>query len=386
MRRRVGYRCPNGPMEALPATIALDARKLGETGIGRYVQHLLTGLGRTPDAARYRWRAYSHADRWAHVVGMPPGAARETVWSGGYGPFQHAEFAVRLARNPVDLFHGTHFTMPLAVPRRTRVIVTIHDVAFFRHPELARRGAGMGLRLRAYRLLVHLAAWRADFVCAVTQAAAAELVKDVPAARGKIRILPNATDLHPVDRDTDEPAPDAILLVGMISARKGVADLVRAYASGDASLRSRRLVLVGPGHADYVASIRNLAHDLGIADRVTITGAITDAELITWYRRAVVVVLPSYLEGFGLPILEAMAMGIPTVASTLPAIREVTDGSAVLVTPGDIPGLRDALGRVCADANLRQDLIGRGQARARHYTVDRLGERAMAIYRELLGT
>ena len=367
------------------ASIAIDARKLGETGIGRYAQHLLTGVGNSPDAHRYRWRAYSHADRWAQASGMPAGTTRETVWSGGYGPFQHAEFAARMARHPADLFHGTHFTIPLLIPRRTRVIVTIHDVSFFRRPELARRSAGMALRLRAYRLLVRLSAWRADVVCAVTQAAANELVMDVPEAQGKIRILPSATNMVPFDRSASDPDPDAIVLVGMISARKGVADLVRAYAEGDTALRSRRLVLVGPRHADYVARIRKIASELGVADRLTITGAITDAELMTWYRQAAVVVLPSHLEGFGLPVLEAMAMGIPTVASTLPAIREVTDGASVLVPPGDIAGLADALGRVCADPSLRRDLVGRGLVRAQDYTVNRLGERAMTIYRELLG-
>jgi glycosyltransferase involved in cell wall biosynthesis len=366
--------------------IAIDARKLGETGIGRYAQHLLSAVEKSPDAHGYRWRAYSHADRWVHAAGMPVGTIRETVWSGGYGPLQHAEFAARMARHPADLFHGTHFTIPLLIPGRTRVITTIHDVAFFRRPELARRSAGMALRLRAYRLLVRLSARRADVVCAVTQAAADEMVMDVPEARGKIRILPNATDMVPFDRLASDPAPDAIVLVGMISARKGVADLVRAYAQGDPALRSRKLVLVGPGHEDYVANIRRIASELGVADCLTITGAISDAELMNWYRQAAVVVLPSHLEGFGLPILEAMAMGIPTVASTLPAIREVTDGASVLVPPGDIAQLADALSRLCADPGLRRDLIGRGLVRAEHYRVNRLGERAMTIYRELLGT
>ena len=296
------------------------------------------------------------------------------------------EFAARMARHPADLFHGTHFTIPLLIPGRTRVITTIHDVAFFRRPELARRSAGMALRLRAYRLLVRLSARRADVVCAVTQAAADELVMDVPEARDKIRILPSATNMVPFDRPASDPAPDAIVLVGMISARKGVADLVRAYAQGDPALRSRKLVLVGPGHEDYVANIRRIASQLGVADCLTITGAISDAELMNWYRKAAVVVLPSHLEGFGLPILEAMAMGIPTIASTLPAIREVTDGASVLVPPGDIAALADALSRVCADPGLRRDLVGRGLVRAEHYTVNRLGERAMTIYRELLGT
>ncbi len=124
---------------------------------------------------------------------------------------------------------------------------------------------------------------------------------------------------------------------------------------------------------------------LGIADRVTLTGPIPDAALHAWFRRARVITLPSYLEGFGLPVLEAMAMGIPCVATDLPVMREVPGGAALHVPPGDVAALRDALDRACGDEGLRTRMIDEGLSRARLYTVDRLGERAVAIYRDVLG-
>ena len=120
--------------------------------------------------------------------------------------------------------------MPLVIPRRTRVVVTIHDVAFFQDPGLARRGRAQSARLAAYRLLMHLAAWRADVVCTVTAAAAHDVMAALPSARGKVRVLPNATDLARGDGPPNGATTDAIVFVGMVSARKGVLDLVRAYA------------------------------------------------------------------------------------------------------------------------------------------------------------
>jgi glycosyltransferase involved in cell wall biosynthesis len=95
--------------------------------------------------------------------------------------------------------------------------------------------------------------------------------------------------------------------------------------------------------------------------------------------------LPSYLEGFGLPVLEAMAMGIPCVATDLAPMREVSGGAALHVRPGDVAALGDALDRACNDDTLRAAMIGDGLARARLFTVERMGERALAIYRNTLG-
>jgi glycosyltransferase involved in cell wall biosynthesis len=365
--------------------ITFDARKLGDTGVGQYTASLIGSLGRSAHAARYRWRALLHAAGNAHLRSAPWGMARTTVRSGGYNLAQHIEMGVHLFDHPPDLFHATHFTMPLVIPRRTRVVVTIHDVAFFQDPGLARRGRVQSARIGAYRLLMHLAAWRADVVCTVTAAAAHDVMAALPSARGKVRVLPNATDFARADGPPNGATTDAILFVGMVSARKGVLDLVRAYAAASGATRRYRLVIAGPGHADYVQRVRAEAQKLGLTDHVTLTGPLTDAALRGWFRRARVITLPSYLEGFGLPVLEAMAMGIPCVATDLAPMREVSGGAALHVGPGDVAELGDALDRACNDDTLRAAMIGDGLARARLFTVEKLGERALAIYRDTLG-
>jgi glycosyltransferase involved in cell wall biosynthesis len=365
--------------------IAIDVRKLGDTGVGQYARCLLAGLGQTPTADHYAWRAFAHAPGWAYVDGAPPRLDRVTVRAGGYHPAQHVEMGAHLAAHPVDLFHATHFTMPLVVPRRTKVVVTIHDVAFFQSPDLARRGRGQTARLAAYRLLMHLAAWRADVVCAVTAAAGHDIARALPAARGKVRVLPNATHLGREHGPQTGTATDVILFIGMVSARKGVIDLVRAYAQSTGAARSCRLVIVGPTHADYAAMVRAEVAAHGLGDYVTLTGPIPDAALHMWFRRARVITLPSHLEGFGIPVLEAMAMGIPCVATDLGAMREVSGGAALHVPVGDVLALRDALDRACGDDTLRTQMIDNGLARAHLFSIERLGERAMAIYAGLLG-
>jgi glycosyltransferase involved in cell wall biosynthesis len=311
---------------------------------------------------------------------------RTTVWADGYHPAQHLELGAHLFAHPPDLFHATHFTMPLVIPRRTRVVVTIHDVAFFQNAGLARRGRAQSARLGAYRLLMHLAAWRADVVCADTAASATHIAHFLSSAKGKVRVLPCGTSLTGLDGPQSGAMTDTILFVGMVSARKGVLDLVHAYAgTTDATRRRYRLVIAGPGHDDYVQQVRAEVQALGLTDHVTLTGALTDAALRGWFRRARVITLPSYLEGFGLPVLEAMAMGIPCVATDLAPMREVSGGAALHVPPGNIVALGDALDRACNDETLRAAMIGEGLTRARLFTVEKLGERALAIYRDTLG-
>jgi glycosyltransferase involved in cell wall biosynthesis len=371
-------------MTTRPA-IVVDARKLGDTGIGQYVRSLLAGLGAAPDSGRYRWRAFAHAAGWLHLAGTPPGMVRTTVRAGGYHPAQHAEMGAHLFAHPPDLFHATHFTMPLVVPRRTRVVVTIHDVAFFQDPRFARWGRAQGARLGAYHLLMHLAAWRADVVCTDTTAASHEIERALHASHGKLRVLPCATPLRRADGPSGEGEADTILFVGMVSARKGVVDLVRAYAGVTTTSRRYQLVIVGPGHDDYVQLVRAEVQALGMTDHVTLTGPLTDDSLRGWFRRARVITLPSYLEGFGLPVLEAMAMGIPCVATDLPPMVEVSGGAALHVPVGDVSALGNALDRACNDDPLRARMIDEGLARARLFSVEKMGERALAIYRDTLG-
>jgi len=234
-------------------------------------------------------------------------------------------------------------------------------------------------------VLMHLAAWRADTIIVGTRATEADLARLLPSSRGKVRVLPNGIDLARFQPSVMSGTDAVILFVGTLSRRKGIDTLVQAYASRPA-LRRHRLVLVGPDHTGDALALRQLVARLGIEDSVVMTGTIPDDALVEWYRRARVVTLPSLLEGFGYPVVEAMAMGVPCVASDLPPIREVASGAALLVPPGDVTALGEALERACFENPLRTDLIARGLARAPDFSLERIGTQALATYREVLGS
>ncbi|MAG35732.1 MAG: hypothetical protein CL878_05740 [Dehalococcoidia bacterium] len=368
--------------------VGVDVRKAGDTGVGRYVEGLLEGLARQccpPALVLYgrSWdrslRTYAEARRTLY-----------TVRSGVYSPWQHLEFWRLLHRHSPPVFHAPHFTTPLVIPRPTKLLVTIHDVAFLQRPDLTPYEYRQPWRLLAYGLALKIAAFRADLILADTQAAARQIVRQLPDAGGKVRVLNPGVDLQrlaPSGRADPISAggpQDTLLFVGTITARKGVHELLEAFARTQARRKGTHLVLVGQNRSAYARQAIQRARQLDIARQVIFAGPLPDKQLMMCYRRARAVVEPSHLEGFGFPVVEAMAAGIPCVASAIGPLQEVTDGAALLVPPGDVPALTDAVDQVCFDAGLSQELSKKGRERAAHFSLERMGEAAMAIYREAM--
>jgi glycosyltransferase involved in cell wall biosynthesis len=167
-------------------------------------------------------------------------------------------------------------------------------------------------------------------------------------------------------------------MVGTLEPRKGHDLLLRAVAED--GFDDLAIVFAGPP-AGRDAELRSLAQELGLADRLTILGRVDDAVLAGLYARAQVFCMPSLGEGFGLPVLEALAAGTPVVASDLPAIREVAGDAAVLVAPGDVAALAAGLGSAVSDGPLRERLCRRGRDRAATFTWEATAEATVRAYR-----
>lgn len=372
--------------------IAIDARKIGETGVGRYIESLLAGLARIPAGSQLLWTIFGRTHRQRVLMQAEAPRPVHYAWasSGVYSLGQHVEFWHLLRRHQVALLHAPHFTAPLFVPKQTRYVVTLHDVAFLTRPDLVPAERSAPGSLLAYKLLISLAARRADLILADTASAASDVERHISAARGKVRVLYPGTNLDHSSLpqagrlSRSLGARDTLLFVGTLTARKNVHALLRAYSHSRAYRQRVRLVLAGPNRSVYARQSEALAHELGIDSAVTFTGPVSDEELLGWYSRTRVAVLPSLLEGFGLPVVEAMAAGVPCVASTIGPIQEVAQDAALLVPPGDEEALAAALDRACFDAALREELVERGRRRAAFFSVERMGEAALEIYRELL--
>ena len=286
----------------------------------------------------------------------------------------------------IDLVHAPS----LAVPPSSGVplIVTAHDAAALAFPETyTRRGRWFHERGSI------AAARRADIVIAPTLAAAGEITSRTPIPMEKIRIVPHGVAQSTVGdgmvaatRATlgvgDDPY---VLWVGTLEPRKNLPVLIEAFG---AVVRARdlphRLVIVGSaGWLDTADAIRKPARELG--DRICFTGPIRADRLVALYHGADLLAFPSLHEGFGLPVLEAMAQETAVLSSDIPVLQEVGGDAARYLSPTDIVAWGDALVELLRDDAERGRMARAGRARADSFTWERCIERTTAVYREVLG-
>ena len=286
----------------------------------------------------------------------------------------------------VDLVHAPS----LAVPPRSGVplIVTVHDAAAIVYPETyPRRGRWFHTRGSI------AAARRADVVIAPTIAAADEISSRTPILRERIRVIPHGVTQRAVGEGLvaatratlgigDEPF---ILWVGTLEPRKNVPVLVEAFRL---IVKERdlphKLVMVGPaGWLDTAEAIRAPIESLG--DRVRVTGPIRADRLLALYRGAELFAFPSVHEGFGLPVLEAMAQSTAVVCADIPVLHEIAGDAARYANPHDPEAWADTMTALLRDDDERENLSRAGRVRAAAFTWERCIDRTRAVYRDVLG-
>ncbi|RRO12750.1 glycosyltransferase family 1 protein [Saccharopolyspora rhizosphaerae] len=333
--------------------VLLDATPLlgPRTGIGRYTASLVAALASEVDTrligfSTRGWRRLrTRAPAGTHVVGPPiPARALRALWRGGSFP------PVEMLSGPVEVVHGTNFVLPPS--RRAVGVVTIHDLAFLDDPSLADADLPE---------LVRLSAQRARVVCTPTAAVADQVAERLDVAPERLAVTPLGLDpewftAEPV-KDRRLP-PEYLLFVGAEGPRKGL-DVLRSALAPELP----PLVIAGPGTA-------------GEDDGVVRTGYLSDARLRAVVAGASALVLPSRDEGFGLPVLEGLACGVPVVCSDLPALREVSAGHALLAPVQDPAALRDALRQALTAPPEPQA----GRAHAESFTWHRCASRTHAAY------
>jgi glycosyltransferase involved in cell wall biosynthesis len=228
----------------------------------------------------------------------------------------------------------------------------------------------------------------ADAVIAVSRHTAEDLARRSRVSRSKVHVVPLAASLPEQNGDPDEtlarlkvPAP-FVLFVGTLEPRKNVVRLIRAYRRLVARGAPHTLVLAGPMGWRHQALMRELA--LEAPGEIVLTGETTPGDLDALYRAASVFVYPSLYEGFGLPVLEAMARGTPSVVSIASSLPEVAGEAAVPVDPRSVAGLAEAMERVINDRDLAARLSAAGRARAATFSWDETARRTLEVYKSVL--
>jgi glycosyltransferase involved in cell wall biosynthesis len=342
-------------------TIALDATySLGEelSGLGIYSREILFGLARAHPETRFAF--YYRPQRYR--------ASRSQILPRNVGRC----LLLDLLPPRSELFHGLNQRLPKL--RTRRAVATFHDLfvlsAEYSTPEFRAR----------FAVQARDAATRADAIIAVSHFTKSQVMELLGVEASRIHVVHHGVRQLPLP--PNPPAREKIVLsVGAIQKRKNTARLVEAFEAVDPGWR---LVLAGSagfGSADILARIASSK----ARDRIDVTGYVSPAELSACYARASVFAFPSLDEGFGMPVLEAMAAGTPVVASNCSALPEVVGNAALMVDPTRVDSIAEALRTITADEDLRSDLIQKGWARVEEFRWEKAVEKTWRVYELLTG-
>ncbi len=361
-----------------------------KAGLGRYAQTLVTHLQET-------WVGpHLHLFYNRRPGGqLPPAlrnlpARRVTL---GYKPWRMLVWLGHLAHIPFDrllppetrLFHATeHLLLPLAhIP----TVLTVHDLIFERFPEYHKRLNHLFLT-RTMPLFVR----RATAIITISQASKQDLIAHYRVPAEKVHVIYEAPAPHfrPVPPEEVARAraryhlPDRYLLtVGTLEPRKNLVRLLTAFERAHQGGWVDALVIVGQRGWLYEDFFRRLEAS-PVRERVILPGFVPDEDLPAVYAGATLFVLPSLYEGFGLPLLEAMAVGTPVVASDAGPLPEVGGDAALYFDPTDVDAMAEAIMRCLKDPDLRHALAQRGRERAARFSWQRTAEETARVYRRLL--
>jgi glycosyltransferase involved in cell wall biosynthesis len=373
------------------------------TGMGQHLLHLLEGLDSldekdqqytllAPRVRRaYTMRAPQLSDRFREVEVVTRlarlGENVEQVW------WEQVGIVLAGSREKVDLLHCPYWTNPIWSPWPT--VVTVHDVIQFVLPEYAWRKIS-----RAYFGLVSAGARRANALITVSESSKRDIVKILGLAPERIHVIGNAVDssLYPVRdawqlkavRERYGIAPRFILYFGGFDLRKNVPRIIEAYSRLPDPLRKEyQLVIAGRyqhlGHPLYPDPRATVAA-LGLDANVVFTGQIREQDKAPLYSAATIFVFPSLYEGFGMPVLEAMACGTPVVTSNLSALPEVAGEAGLLVNPYEPAAISDGMVELLESQARREDLSRRGLERARGFNWRQVAEQTVRVYKQILCT
>jgi glycosyltransferase involved in cell wall biosynthesis len=357
-------------------------------GIGRYAIELVKALRRhQPDIELVLLKPFD-----GPVAGLGDGSEvrlRGTRLLPAMMALGPVEIAIAARRHRLDVVHDPSGISPFLVPNwlgRFGRVVTIHDMVPFIYPE-----THLWLTNFLFRRYIPRTLRFVDRVVTVSDASKRDIERFLPIAPDRVtrihcgvseQFRPQVPDRIVSVLDRYGVARPYILVVGVLAARKNLEAAFEAFARLKAAGLPHRLVVVGR-KAWKAEGIFQRLEALGLGEEVVLTGYVEDTDLPALYAGADCFIFPSLYEGFGLPLLEAMACGVPVVASNASSLPEVAGDAGLLVDPRDVDGFASAMHRVVAEPGLANDLRERGFARARQFTWERVAAAHAAIYHDV---
>jgi len=362
---------------------SVDAHAIGchLTGNEVYVRSLLDAFAAVDDNSEFV--AYVATREAARAV--PPGFLTRRV---SRNPFLRlgSDLSRQLRRDRPDLIH-VQYTAPLACP--APIVVSVHDVSFLEHPGFFPAARALQLRLTVGRTVA-----RAARIVTVSEFSRRAIARVYGLDEEEIIVVPNAAATHfrPLPHTSATAwvwrqfgiTPPFVLNVGDLQPRKNQVGLIRAFAEMIRAFPQLPHHLVLAGKEGWRGgAVRSEALESGLAERIHFLGFVSDEELLHLYNACEFFVFPSLYEGFGLPVIEAMACGRPVACSDGSAVAEVADGAAILFDAHSTAEITRAMLDLALDSELRARTGRLGLQRAAHFSWRRSAEKMLAVYHEV---
>ena len=383
--------------EKIIMKIAIEALPtLGEkVGLGYYVKNLIKSLAAVDKTNQYVlfgsfWKNYKKNPPLLYC----PKQDNFTLETAKFPNFILANLEEKLKlpiqywmlrRHNIDLFHGTGNLLPPMPEKKIKTVVTICDLSFVVNPKWYNSDWHKGVKSSAER---------ADKIIAISESTKEDLVKYYRINKEKIRVIPLAADPNyriRKDRETLDfvrtkyNLPDKfILFVGGIRPIKNLPRIMTAFALLRKNEKIKeKLVIVGKT-VHPSKEVFEALKALHLENEVVFTGYVPIEDLVYIYNLAEVFIFATLYEGFGIPILEAMACGTPVITSNISSMPEVAGNAALLVDPYDASDIALGVSRVLSDKSLRQELINKGLERIKVFSWEKTAEKTLEVYHECL--
>ncbi|MBQ8423483.1 MAG: glycosyltransferase family 4 protein [Coprobacter sp.] len=373
--------------------IGFDAKRANanRTGLGNYSRFVIDALASADsdiEWAMYIPREKPNAEYKALLnhKNVSSHLPQSKIWRTMASLWRTMAIVGDLQKNGVMLFHGLSNELPIGLSRKgIRGVVTIHDLIFLRYPRFYKL-----IDRKIYTWKFRRACKYADKIVAVSECTKRDIVKFFGIDPDKIVVIYQGCDsmfsasieLADCARvKTTYTLPDKyIITVGTLEERKNLQSMVEALVYLPADVH---LVAVGRA-TPYTTKVMQEAGRLGLSSRIHLLHNVAYHDLPALYKLAEVMVYPSYFEGFGIPIIEAMNVGVPVVAATGSCLEEAGGPSSLYVSPDDSKALADAILRILDDSNLASKMIADGKEYVRRFSKEKIAEDLLNLYSSLL--
>jgi len=364
-------------------------------GMGKYVLQLVSGLVLSDESNEYV--IYGDSQMFPPLRGRTNVKFRDPKGL-PYPVWEQLVLPIRVRQDRLDILHCPANTAPIALPRRLKLVITVHDVMYLLPASVLSASKIFRQRLGNFyrRVVVPRVARRADRIITDSEFSKKEMVEYLKILPDHIRVIPLGIDAHfasladaiaspPKEIGGESLDSPFILALGAGDPRKNTLAVIRVYGSRWRDFPNQeKLVIVGL--RDWQASAAyQLVRELGLTDRVLFAGYVSE-ELLAWlYTSSRCFVYPTLYEGFGFPPLEAMACGVPVITSDSTSVSEIARDAAILVDPSSEEAIGNALVRLLRDEPLRRQLIKQGKARVQKFAWRETAQKTLRVYGELRG-